>query len=435
MDSLVYWIWLSLAATPDSATFPKLLSSFDDAKSVYESDERRIGSVIGNNASDRRALADKDLTRASEILEFCRKHNIGITAYPDPDYPMPLRNIPTPPVVLYYRGVLPDFSRGVYIASVGTRSISDYGRRMAFKFSYDLASSGATIVSGMAKGIDGVSHAAALAAGASTVAVLGNGIDICYPSGHLTLAREIVKKGCVLTEYAPKTHPTKYSFPRRNRIISGLCAATLVIEGNERSGALITARHAEAQNRTVYAVPGAAGNRNSEASNLLIKNGAKLVTCAEDIIKDFDTPKTGLLSPFGLKQSLPVDIREVLSEYKVMAVAQSDDIFTPPRAKRKPKENSFAVSESGPMPQATSPHAMAESVDSVEKEQKTDGDMLLLKHELAIYKKIPIKGSVSIDDLVDSEYNLREVMRVLLSLEMKGCVRLLPGDAVERKLS
>ncbi len=432
MDSLVYWIWLSLAATPDSATFPRLLASFGDAKSVYDSDVKKIGAVIGNNASDKRALADKDLSRACEILEFCKKHNVGITAYPDADYPAPLRKIPTPPVLLYYRGRLPDFSKGVYIASVGARHVSDYGRRTAFKLSYDLACSGATIVSGMAMGIDGVSHAAALAAGAPTVAVLGNGIDICYPPGHLTLAREIVKNGCVLTEYAPKTQPTRYSFPRRNRIISGLSAATLVVEGNERSGALITARHAEAQGRTVYAVPGAAGNKNSEASNLLIKNGAKLVTCAEDIIKNFSTPDTGLLSPFGLKQSLPVDLREVLSEYKIIAVAQSDDIFIPPRSRRA-KEKPLAVKQNAPTVPSAKGKQEPQVVTDAPVEQ--NDNMMLLKKELALYKKIPLEGSAPIDGLVDSEMNLREVMRILLSLEMKGCVKLLPGDAVERKLS
>ena len=146
----------------------------------------------------------------------------------------------------------------------------------AFNIGYDLATAGATVVSGMAMGIDGVAMAGALSAGGKTVAVIGSGIDVCYPESHLTLAREVVKCGCVITEFAPGTKPSRYNFPKRNRIISGLSSATLVIEGKEKSGALITARHAMQQERPVYAFPGNVGNKNSELSLLLIKNSSHI---------------------------------------------------------------------------------------------------------------------------------------------------------------
>ena len=416
MDNLVYWIWLSLASTPDSATFPKLISKFQDAKAIYEADDKEISRVIGSNASDRRNLADKSLDKATEIHNFCIKHNVGMLAYPDERYPRSLREIQTPPVLLYYRGVLPDFNSGVYIASVGTRTLSDYGRRSAFKISYDLACAGATIVSGMAMGIDGVSHAAALSAGKPTVAVLGSGIDVCYPIAHLRLAREIVKTGCIITEFAPKTQPQRYNFPKRNRIISGLSSATVLIEGAEKSGALITARCAQSQGRAVYALPGKVGDKNSEASNLLLKNGAKLVTSAEDIIKAYDNGSTGLLNPFNLQVRLPIDVMEALRKYEVVAVTQGDDIFTPPRQNRAKVDN-LPTSEA---PKEEEP-AIAAPPDSFD------------KNALKLYKKIPFSGEISIESLVSEEFSLRDVMKLLLKLEMGKFVVMLPGERVARK--
>ena len=419
MDQIVYWIWLSLSVTPDSATFPKLLERFPDAKSVYDADIKEISRAIGTNASDRKALAEKSLEKSVQIYEYCKKYNIGLLAYSDERYPIALREIQTPPVLLYYRGVLPDFNSGVYIASVGTRTLSEYGRRSAFKICYDLASAGATVVSGMAMGIDGVSHAAALSAGAPTVAVLGSGIDVCYPSPHLHLAREIVKRGCVITEFAPKTPPNKYNFPKRNRIISGLCSSTLIIEGSEKSGALITARCAQKQGRVVYALPGKVGEKNSEASNLMLKNGAKLVTSADDIIKDYDNRTKGLLNPFNLAKSLPIDVMAALSEYKVVAVTSGDDIFIPARSRKAKPEPSFEAFEDSINQEA--------SKTSAEPPESFD------KRALMLYKKIPANGECAIESLVDEEFSLRDIMKLLLKLEMGKFVTMLPGEKVSRK--
>ena len=325
-------------------------------------------------------------------------------------------------MLLYYRGVLPDFNAGVRIAVVGTRKLSDYGRKHAFSLSYDLAKSGATVVSGMAEGIDGVALAAALAADAPTVAVLGTGIDVCYPAEHLTLAKEIVKRGCVLTEYPPGTQPTRYTFPKRNRIISGLSSACLVIEGTERSGSLITARYAKEQGRLIYALPGYVGNKNSEAGNLLIKNGAKIVTAAEDIIRDFsDISRTDILNPFVLSEKLPVSMHEVLSAYRISCVAPSDDIFNPPRRKSKNIDKNPTET---PKPQAT---------ESLPVRNDEEVASRFSKEVYQIYKKIPTDSDCAIESLSDSDHSLREVMRALLKLEMGRYVTLLPGERVIRK--
>ena len=185
MDELVYWIWLSQCCTPDTATFPSLMKKFDSAKSIYEAPDLEISLCLHPRSSDRNELLKRDLERSEDILKFCKKHQVGIITYADSEYPESLRNIPTPPVLLYYRGKLPKFDSGIRIAVVGTRKVSDYGRKHAFAISRDLATAGATIVSGMAKGIDGVAHAGALSADMPTIAVLGSGIDVCYPKIHL----------------------------------------------------------------------------------------------------------------------------------------------------------------------------------------------------------------------------------------------------------
>ncbi len=416
MDELVYWIWLSICCTPDSATFPKLLECFSDAKSVYDADSSDIVKSVGRTATDRVKLLQKDLSEAQKIYSFCKKHNVGLLAYSDPRYPESLRKINTPPVILYYRGVLPDFNNQFFIASVGTRTISSYGRKNAFLISYDLASAGAIIVSGMAKGIDGISHAGAIAAGMPTVAVIGSGIDVCYPEQHLRLAREIVKTGCVITEFAPGTRPEKFNFPKRNRIISGLCAATLIIEGREKSGALITARCAKEQGRIVYALPGNVGEKNSEVTNLLIKDGARLFVRAEDIIKDFSETHRGKLNVFKLKEKCPVNMMSALTELGVVATCQNDNIFIPAGMPRKKGSN--------PMPE------VQENLED-RNEQSSIPD--LDKNTFKIYKKIPFDADIEIEKLVDETMNLRDVMKALLKLEMASFVVMLPGERVARK--
>ena len=180
MEDLKYWIWLSLACTPGSQTFASLLGKFDTAREVYEAEDHEIASAVTSRSRDYEALTDKSLEQAETVLEFCTSKNVGILTYADERYPDSLRDIPTPPVLLYYRGILPDFSSLFTVAVVGTRRLTEYGKKNAFTIAYDLARSGATIVSGMAIGIDAVAHAGALAAGKITVAVIGSGIDVCH---------------------------------------------------------------------------------------------------------------------------------------------------------------------------------------------------------------------------------------------------------------
>ena len=423
MDSLIYSIWLSLACTPDTPTFAKLIESFDNAEEIYAASDRDIRMAVGSTVSDCTSLCDKSLDKAEGIYNFCKTKGVGIVTYWDEDFPPQLRDIPTPPVLLYYRGKIPNFERKFSCAIVGTRALSDYGRKNAFTLGYDIACAGAIIVSGMAIGIDGVALAGALAAGATTIAVLGSGIDVCYPIQHLTLAREIVKCGCIFTEYPPGTKPDRYNFPRRNRLISGLSTVTVVVEGRETSGALLTARHAKAQNRPVYAFPGNVNNEGSEVTNLLLKNGAKVCTAADDIVRDYENVVPMVLCQAKMPLKLPVKMHDVLRRYEIACVTPSDDIFIPARSKPKvdvPQKQSNDESNPQPIESHTVTEIQPEAFD---------------KEALKLYKKIPSDTECLIEELVDGEMDLKKVMRLLLKLEMGRFIKMMPGDRVRRNIN
>ncbi len=424
MNELVYTVWLSLSCTPGLETFAKLIERFSSPKEIYDADDASIAACITSASRDYNSLTNKDLTKAENIVKFCSKKQIGIITYFDADFPKHFKEIKNPPVLLYYRGELPKFNKDFFISIVGTRKISEYGRKHTFYIANDLARSGAIIVSGMAIGIDGVALAGALAASMPTVAIIGSGIDVCYPDAHKTLARAIVKDGCVITEYPPGTKPERYNFPIRNRLISALSSATLVMEGNEKSGALITARHATEQGKIVYAFPGNVGNTTSEATNLLIKNGAKLFTSADDIVRDFDALTPGKLNPFELAKSVSVNIFDTLNRLKVSCVASSDDIFKPSFKTKNKKLD--------PDTQRVKYNCTEAPIASKHSEEKIVG--MFNKSILSLYKKIPLETDCTVESLIDAEHSMKDVMQGLLRLEIERFIVMLPGDRVKRNL-
>lgn len=223
------------------------------------------------------------------LLEKIEKEGIKILTLESENYPRLLKEIYSPPPLLYYKGTIHD--NDFAIAVVGTRKFTDYGRQAAEQITYQLAQSGLAIISGLALGIDTLAHAACLNAGGNTIAVLGTGIDkqSIYPSGNRYLAEKIIAaNGALISEFPLGTAPLRYNFPQRNRIISGLALATLVIEAGEKSGALITANYACEQNRDVFAVPGSIYSPVSLGPNNLIKQGAKPVSSAADILEALD---------------------------------------------------------------------------------------------------------------------------------------------------
>ena len=209
-------------------------------------------------------------------------------------YPPLLREIKNPPQLLYCAGDL-SLLKTRCVAVVGSRKITAYGRRIAAKVAGRLAACGVTVVSGMAIGIDGISHRSALDAGGKTIAVLGNGLDVMYPAANRDLKKDILRTGLLLSEYPPGTRGTKFTFPQRNRIISGLSEATVVIEAGLNSGSLITAALANEQGRPVYGVPGNIDNVTSLGVNMLIRDGAQQLIAADDLLPDLQVDRSAVV--------------------------------------------------------------------------------------------------------------------------------------------
>ncbi len=220
-------------------------------------------------------------------LERVRAAGVGVLTWHDPAYPRLLREIDDLPPVLYVQGELADDDQRS-VTVVGTRTPTSYGKEVAHHLAGDLAEAGVTVVSGLARGIDGVAHRAALEAGGRTIGVLGSGLDVPYPPEHAGLMRQIAEQGAVISEYPLGTQPEARHFPRRNRVLSGLSLGTLVVEAPERSGTLSTIRSALEQNREVFCVPGSIYSPASAVTNRLIQEGAKLVMEAEDILEELN---------------------------------------------------------------------------------------------------------------------------------------------------
>ena len=288
MDSLLYYIWLSLRTGAGNEKASFLISKFSSPKNIYGATREELYASLGDDALVN-LLCDKDLSSSERILEYCERANVGILTPESNVYPQRLRAIYAKPVVLYYKGRFPDVDKNVLLALVGTRKCSDKGARMAYKLGAELSSAGAIVVSGLASGIDAMCARGALSVGAHTIAVLGCGIDRVYPYENEKLMRTIEERGTVITEYAPGMPPSGKHFPVRNRIISGLSLGTVVIEAGKFSGALITAEHARNQGRDVFALPGDVENENYSGNNLLIKEGAKIARDAKDILSEYES--------------------------------------------------------------------------------------------------------------------------------------------------
>ena len=283
------------------AGFVNLLEKFGSASKIFETPLDGLISANINPRIVQNIVAKRDWNRQADLFIATIPPDTEIAILSGPEYPARLKNIPTPPPYIYYKGDLTVFERPT-LAVVGSRRPTDYGLRMASRLVGELASAGVTIVSGLAYGIDGAAHQAALEAGGITAAVFGCGLDTIYPSGHRALAERIVKSGCLISEFPKGTKPEPYNFPVRNRIVAGLSDGVLVIEAGEKSGALLTATIALDQGRDVLAVPGSVDNDLSVGPNSLIKQGAIAVTTAEDIFVNFGWHKSEL--PKKVEQDL-----------------------------------------------------------------------------------------------------------------------------------
>jgi DNA processing protein len=262
-----------------------LLERFGSPKDVLAASPSELREVPGIGPKLCRKIADADQIDVEAELELCRAHGVDILVEADEAYPRMLREIHDPPGVLFIKGTLLP-QDGLAIGIVGTRHATQYGLRQAERLGGSLARAGLTVISGLARGIDAAAHRGALAAGGRTLAVLASGVLNVYPPEHDQLAEEVIAQGALLSESPPKLEPLSGAFPQRNRLISGLALGVIVVEAAERSGALITARHAMEQGREVFAVPGRVDGRSARGCHRLIRDGARLVETADDVLEE-----------------------------------------------------------------------------------------------------------------------------------------------------
>lgn len=285
---LIHWIWLTTRTGLSDRVRKDLLEHFRDPEDMYFAAADAFDYLEDLTQENRDTLADKDLSEARQILDRCLRSDIHILTYRDAAYPVRLKNIPDPPMVLYYRGNLPDCDASPLIGVVGTRKASAYGLGVAKRMGYQIAKCGGIVVSGMASGIDGAAMQAALTAGGCVIGVLGCGVDVVYPLSNRGLYADAERYGCLISEFPPGSAPEGWHFPKRNRIISGLSCGVLVVEAPLGSGSLITARSAADQGRDVFAVPGNIDVPSFVGSNQLIREGASLVTTGWEIMCEYE---------------------------------------------------------------------------------------------------------------------------------------------------
>lgn len=282
-----YSVWLQLCLGIANANAKKAIEYFGSAKAIYDSDKNTRKNSGVFSVAELKKLNNLKLKEAENIISVCKKNKINIFEFGSKYYPFCLSVIENPPIVLYVKGKLPDFDNSPSISIVGPRKVSDFGKKAAFSLSYRLARAGFTVVSGGALGCDTYAHAGALKAEGNTVLVMACGILSDYLKENAALRETVSKTGCLISEYPPETPATRYSFPIRNRIISALSLGTVVIEASQKSGALITARHAYEQGRDVFVIPNSPKEKGFEGSNALLRDGAKPLLDTSDIFNEY----------------------------------------------------------------------------------------------------------------------------------------------------
>ena len=288
---LKYFIALNMMESANIKALNSLIKKYNEPEKIFNFSSGEVNSLPADEKRLIKKLLKNPefyLSQAEDELEKIREtKDLKIITIMDKDYPEILKNIFDPPILLYVKGNI-DSLNAPAISIVGSRFCTRYGCEIAFNLSYELATMGFTIVSGMAIGIDKCAHQGAIKANGNTVAVLGSGVHYIYPQENRNLYYEIIKNGAVISEFPLYAKPERYNFPRRNRIISGLSLGTVVVEARLRSGALITASFATEQGREVFAIPGPLNNETSKGTNRLIKNGAKLVQTVDDILEEIN---------------------------------------------------------------------------------------------------------------------------------------------------
>ena len=292
MDDKKYWVGFNLIKGIGAVRMQGLIAYFGDLDSAWRADPAALAEAGLGAKVIERVVAARQTVNLDQVWTKIESQGIKILTWQDEAYPSRLKEIDQPPPVLYLRGeYLQDDLFAVAI--VGTRRVTAYGRQITEELAGFLASNGITVVSGLARGVDIIAHQSALKAGGRTIAVLGSGVDKIYPPEHMKTAEQMLERGAIVSDYAPGTPPDASNFPPRNRIISGLSLAVVVIEAGETSGALITAEFAAEQGREIFAVPGSILAPQSKGTNKLIQNGAQPLLSVDDLMQALDFSRIG----------------------------------------------------------------------------------------------------------------------------------------------
>lgn len=391
MSALKFWVWLTEQNRLGGPARQALLEHFGSPEEVYYAEPGDLLQVEGITADQAQALENKSLDRAQSILEECARKDIFLLTAQDALYPQRLKNIYDPPLLLYGRGSMPLFDEEAAVAVVGTRSCSPYGIRTAERFGFEMSKQGGLVVSGLARGIDAASQLGALRAGGLTAAVLGCGVDVVYPPENDRLYEDVAASGVLLSEYPPGAEPFGWHFPARNRILSGLCLATLVVEVPEKSGALITAATALEQGRDVFAIPGPLDAEGSVGCNRLIRDGAGLATESWDILREYQSRYPHKLHPDGEK--LP-------------PLPKKSEIFYPERSK-KPK-----VASSGLPVINVRRNAEGLTDDQIKVLRILDDKEPMLTDDIALRANVPVRRILSAVTMLEIDgYTRQEGLR------------------------
>ncbi|MCY4403358.1 MAG: DNA-processing protein DprA [Candidatus Poribacteria bacterium] len=392
---------LSLIQGIGFKTVQFLIKIFGSAEKVLNATPQELEKIDELSNTARESLIHKKLGCSLEReLELIQEYECQIITYYDAAYPSLLKEIDTPPLLLYVRGELKP-EDGLSIAIVGSREAKDYGRRVSYQLAHQLVNSGLTVISGFAKGIDTCAHRGALEAGGRTIAVMGNGLSLIYPASNRELVEKVIESGALVSEFPMGMKPRSENFPRRNRIISGLTLGTVVVEASNRSGALITARLATEQGREVFAVPGEIFSELSTGTHRLIDNGAKLISTVDDLLEAL--PQHTIRQ---INASKPVSERQI----KVDFTQSSEDTKTELIPINKTIEKT-----------------PTQTAHMVPPQDLTDD-------ETTVFNAIEIPSS-HIDNIIrTTQLPISKVSSVLLMLELKGAIQQLPGKLFSKTI-
>ena len=398
---LKYWVWLAELPGLKSPFRLALLRHFGSPEGIFFADREELLLAEDVPPAQAELALNHDLSGADRILADCQRLGQRILTIQDAEYPQRLRNIFDPPLLLYVKGRMPAIDEEAAVAVVGTRNCTPYGIASAERLSQELAASGASVVTGLARGVDSAAARGALRAGGKVVGVTGNGLDVFYPSENRDLYADVAAAGVLLSEYPPGSPPDKTHFPVRNRIMSGLSVAALVVEAPERSGALITARLTLEQGREVYAVPGPIDAPVSVGCNRLIRDGAGLAAEGWDILRDFRERFPDKLRPAG---ELPA--------------------WTPLPTRRRAAPEPRQKKEAAPEPEEAKPPLRTVNLEGLTDDQ------------IALLRALEPEDSIQVDDLIQTTgIPARRVSSALTMLEIDGMVHQHSGKRYTRTVT